>query len=153
MDEVALLLQKPRKSVVPLWEVQLVLGKNAKEDSRMLAEGLSSPPPEFQVSFQRSHDDFTEAFSRLLLGYQEVVKGFVSFTKDERVIPFISRSRYDLLMVMEEAESSRAKRKDTWPDVMSLVCEYAPYRTTVDYLNRALEATLSEVEGLTVVSA
>ncbi len=156
VDEVALLFEKPRQTIVPLWEIQLVLKKEAyteKDDGTLESHPLNLPPTEFHVSTQPSSGDFTGAFSHLLEGYLKVVKGFSSFMKDERVTPFVSRSKYDLLMVMEEeAERPRAKRQVAWPDVSSLVCGYTPYRATVDYITRMLQATLVEVDRLSTVS-
>ncbi len=159
MDEVALLFRNPQEPVVPLWEVNLVLRKESMAanlsryvNERPRGNPVTSPLPEFQVSFQPSASGFTGAISQLLKSYQSVVRGFVSFLKDERVIPFISKCRYDLLMVMEEAESSRSRRQASWPDVSSLVCEYAPYKAIVGYTSRTLQATLSEIERSSTVS-
>ena len=160
MEVAALLFQKPPEPVVPLWETRLLLGresgKNTSEDDTEEDPGghrTSRQPLSSCVSFTPSAMDFKSAISQLLKSYEQTIAGFSSLLKEERLLPYVSRSRYDLLMLLEEETSTKgSRRQPPWPDTRSLLWGYAPYQASVDYIERILQATMAEVERQSTVS-
>ena len=179
---VALLFQTPPEPIVPLWEVRLELQEdNTTGSAQTTGEGCNQHScesskkqeatdsfvdtedtfsPSHCVSFAPSANDFNSAFARLLKEYEVIITGFNSLLNDERVLPYVSRSRFDLLMLLEEADKGSGGegrggggKPPPWPDVPSLLWEYVPYQCCVDYIKKVLEGTMAEVTRLAVVSS
>jgi len=68
--------------------------------------------------------------------------------KDKRILPYISRSTYDLLMVLEEKSSKKnsAGKPQSWPDIHSLLHQYAPYQSCIGNIEKAIQSTMCEVQ-------
>lgn len=159
-DVVTMLLQKPPDSVLPLWKVELVLKENTlmqggePHTHLEVDDTEGSDQPVFQVSYSPSADDFLAAFAKLLKQYEAVISSFVTLLKDERILPYISRSTYDLLMVLEEKSSKKnsAGKPQSWPDIHSLLHQYAPYQSCIGNIEKAIQSTMCEVQTHSTVS-
>ena len=164
MEVAALLFRKPPEPVAPLWEARLLLlrrrsdgGENTCENETEGDPGgerSSGQPPSFCVSFTPSAVDFKSEVSKLLGSYEQTMAGFSPLVTEERLIPYVSRSRYDLLMLLEEASCAKGggRRRPPWPNTRSLLSEYAPYQASVGYIERTLQATMAEIERQATVS-
>ena len=159
-DVITLLLQKPPDPVLPLWEVKLHLKELSAQDDEPSChlegdkvEG-STKGPSFQVSFSPTADDFSSAFVHLLEQYVLVISNFTSLLKDDRIRPYISRSRYDLLMILDEKPSKKtsAGKPHPWPDTRSILHQYTPYQSCVGYIEKKIQLTMSEIEANSTVS-
>ena len=113
--EIARLFQKLPEPVLPLWEVQLMLKEQAKEGTAFQLGNesvlalLASPRSTssfhpLELSFEPSAGEFVREVSRMLADYEATITSFKPLREDKQLLPFISRSRYDLLMLMEEEE-------------------------------------------------
>ena len=162
MEVAALLFQKPPEPVAPLWEARLLLGRSNGGMNTCQKETEGDPgggrtlgqPLSFCVSFTPSAGDFESAVAKLLKSCEQMIAGFSPLLTEERLLPYVSHSRYDLLMLLEE-EETRAKgsrRQPPWPDTRSLLLEYAPYQASVGYIERTLQATLAEIKRQSTVS-
>ena len=152
---VDLLVKKQPEPIFPLWQVQLEIQQLS---SNSLDSGSSSQLSDcvvshFELSLQPAKENFLSAFSRLLSQYEIVVTSFESLLKDERLRPYISRSKYDLLMMLEEKEGHSKERVKIWPDTHTLLHSYTPYHHTADYLKMILQKAMSRVERQSQVSA
>ena len=157
-DVVAMLLQKPPDPVLPLWKVELVLKEKTSTQggephSPLEADG--SDGPLLCVSYSPTADDFLSAFAHLLKQYESVISSFSTLLKDERIVPYTSRSTYDLLMVLEEesAKKSSPGRPQSWPDIHSLLLRFAPYQSCVGNVEKAIQTTMSEIQTHSTVSS
>ena len=156
-DMITLLLQKPPDPVLPLWVVKLHLKEHLAQDDEPL-EGAkmegSTKGPSFEVSFSPNADDFSSAFVHLLEQYVLVISNFTSLVKDDKIRPYTSRSRYDLLMILEEESSKKtsAGKPHPWPDTHSILHQYTPYQSCVGYIENKIQSTISEIEAISTVS-
>ena len=139
-DTINDILQRKRPvPILPLWEVQLQLILETK-DERCNAK----------VKFTPSADDFHNALQHLLNMYEEVLSSFVPISNDSRIKPFTKCSKYDLLMTLEEQHTQKMPSK--WPDLENLLHEYGPYKQSLSYINKALSITLNNILELSRVS-
>ena len=154
-DVITLLLQKPPDPVLPLWVVKLHLKELSAQDEEPSShlEG-STEGPSFQVSLSPTANDFSSAFVHLLEQYVLVISNFTSLLKDDRIRPYISRSRYDLLMILDEEPSKKtsAGKPRPWPDTRSIFHQYTPYQSCVGYIEKRIQSTMSEIEANSTVS-
>ena len=159
-DMITLLLQKPPDPVLPLWVVKLHLKERLAQDDEPSChlEGAkmegSTKGPSFEVSFSPNADDFSSAFVHLLEQYVLVISNFTSLVKDDKIRPYTSRSRYDLLMILEEESSKKtsAGKPHPWPDTHSILHQYTPYQSCVGYIENKIQSTISEIEAISTVS-
>lgn len=156
-DMITLLLQKPPDPVLPLWVVKLHLKEQDDEPSCHLEEAKmegSTKGPSFEVSFSPNADDFSSAFVHLLEQYVLVISNFTSLLEDDKIRPYISRSRYDLLMILEEEsfKKTSAGKPHQWPDTRSILHQYNPYQSCVGYIENKIQSTISEIEAISTVS-
>lgn len=168
-DPITLLLQKHSKPAVPLWEIHLVLRKENKTMSqipnkRTISEQESNEvktvvdkrkgtelSSSYVVLFTPSAGDFNSAFSQLLKGFEAVIGSFASLLQDTRILPYVSRSKYDLLMLLEESAAGRTKTQP-WPDFHSLLWDCTPYQACVCSIERSLKATMAAAERYSKVN-
>ena len=156
-DMITLLLQKPPDPVLPLWVVKLHLKEHLAQDdepSEVAKMEGSTKGPSFEVSFSPNADDFSSAFVHLLEQYVLVISNFTSLVKDDKIRPYTSRSRYDLLMILEEESSKKtsAGKPHPWPDTHSILHQYTPYQSCVGYIENKIQSTISEIEAISTVS-
>lgn len=148
---VDLLFKKQPEPILPLWELQLemVLPEKLDGEEKNCANQISSSP---QVSLHPSKESFLSAFSKLLKQYEIVIASFKSLLKDASLRPYISRSKYDFLMVLEEQSEHTKDRVKVWPDTSALLHSYAPYSQAIDFLKMALQQTMNKIEQQSNVS-
>ena len=130
LSELGQLFKKPEQPVVPLWEVQLTL-----EDHSTC-----------EVTFSPSIDQFQSMLADLLSKYEHVLKDFKSLSSDDRVLPFVGCSKFDLLKTLEKEEAAKTKlQNEEWIDCQSVLHNYAPYQSIVSQLNKCLVLSMAEV--------
>ena len=128
------LLRKPEKVIPPLWEVQLSLESEEQVTST-------------DVTFTPTLVEFEAALANMLSSFEELIKDFKSLLSDERVQPFVSCSKYDLLKIIEVAEAKKNAAKNFgWIDCENLLQNYAPYQNIVGQLSKCLTLTITEVD-------
>ena len=152
MDLRSFLLQGRPEPVLALWQVHVVLKKEEGSpttagtgDDTLQRDNVEASCPAFCVSLVPSLKDFESAFFQLLGRYQASVMRFKSLLDEKRLLPYISRSKYDFLMQLEE--SALSPESPPWPDIHSLISEYAPYQACVGYISGALQTTMNNLEG------
>ena len=124
------LFKKPEQPVVPLWEVQLIL-----EDHSTC-----------EVTFSPSIDQFQSVLADLLSKYEHVLKDFKSLSSDDRILPFVGCSKFDLLKILEKEEAAKTKLpNEEWIDCQSVLHNYPPYQGIVSQLNKCLVLSMVEV--------
>lgn len=139
------LLRRPLETSRPLWEVQLEL---VSPDTSSAAANSNRS---CHVILTPSADKFKEALREIFQNYEDVVCSFTPLSRDKKIKPFMRTSKYDLLMQMEQRRPDE-EVFPSWPDVRSVLHDYAPYAKSVAYMEKALYVTMTEIKKLSAVS-
>lgn len=137
VDPLAALVDKKLDTNAAILCVRLVL----KSTSTGSDDG-SSP---LCISVVPSFEDFDAALNNLLNQYKEIINTFGSLLKDGHILPLISTSKYDFMMLLEEEESASIQEcKAPWMPVQALLCDYTPYRVCTNEIRATLRVTLEQ---------
>ena len=133
-SDISYLFKKPEQPILPLWEIQLTL-----EDSNSVSSQVVTVLPTL--------DKFKDLLSNMLSSYEDLAMQFKSLLYDERIQPFVGKSKYDLLKTLEEeAKKNSAKCKVGWINYKNLLSNYEPYKNVVNQINKCLTLSMIEVD-------
>ena len=141
---VAELFKEKQKKRIALWKVDLVLKKQEQQETVQ---------PLFEVSIKPLPDDFKQEISKLFDSYLDLISSFPSLLDSEMLKPYISRSKYDLLMLLEDSDQKDQSAASHWPFLQMLLYEYQPYMQCVKGINLKLQNIMTEIEKYSKVSS
>lgn len=143
--DISLHFQKlPEFPVAPLWKVQLHLS----------SDDCQSAGADESISLMLSPSDkeFQAMISEILLQYTQAISSFRSLLDDERLHPYISRSKYDLMKELEEKAQRQSKgRLQKWPFLQDVLLKFTPYSQTTSSINMIMSQTLSQIDIISKV--
>ncbi len=118
-------------------------------DTKKPSDSTNKP----QVQITPSPKDFQKAIKQLLDKYSKVISSFSPISKDSRIEPFMGRSKYDLLMIMDDQQEASWNHSEyDWPDVLSLMYNYTPFKDSLAYINKSVTLSMSDIQKLSSVS-
>ncbi len=136
LSDITFLFKKPEQPTLPLWEIQLTL----EGDDTLACH---------EVTLLPTLNQFEALLSNMLSSYEDLAMHFKSLLCDDRIQPFVGKSKYDLLKTLEEEGEARkeaAKSSTGWIDYKSLLYNYEPYKNIVCQLNKCLSLSLIDVD-------
>lgn len=139
--DISYLFKKPEQPTLPLWEIQLTLEGGDTVSSH-------------EVTLLPTLNQFEDLLSDMLSSYEDLAMQFKSILSDERIQPFVGKSKYDLLKTLEEEEARKKTAKGSmgWIDYDNLLLNYTPYKKVVRQINKCLTLSLAEVDKKLKVS-
>ena len=107
----------------------------------------------YEVSIEPSLKGFHEAIDGLLLLYSEVITSFIPLSKDPRIATYTTAALFDFLtrLAEENVDRSEVIPELQWPDVGTLLHEYAPYEDATQFIRTVIGETVKEVTQLSKV--
>ena len=138
VDPLAAIVDKKVDTDAAILSVRFVL--------KSTSAGNDNDPSPLCISVVPSFEDFEAALNNLLNQYKDVISTFGSLLKDDRILPLISTSKYDFMMLLEEEESASSIQecKAPWIPVQALLCDYTPYCVCTSEIRATLRVTLEQ---------